>query len=227
MTLKYYLIAKTMHLKLKIPKLGLCSNFCNWQDCLRPINELIILNSQVLCENGCFMHLLLLRCWSSRTLRGSLFICKASPWMSHILTCGGYLCQETPLHQPRILMKQPQSTFSYFQVPFQWRTAGHEENVYFPTFQTQPEIHLHCHPKGPMAWPLSTNVFLSLLSPFKVVISDLCTVPVFPLWSLKLLEDRAMSYTFWHLYGPQRGSLNLVVINKWWVNIFNLTHTFI
>lgn len=60
-----------------------------------------------------------------------------------------------------------------------------KKNLYLTTFQTEPEICLHCHPTGPIVGSLSTNVLLSLVSyspsPLQAVISDLCTVPVFPL----------------------------------------------
>lgn len=50
---------------------------------------------------------------------------------------------------------------------------------------------------------------------FKVVISDLCTVPVFFFCeAINSFRTRVMSYIFWHPYVAQRSGLNLVAINK-------------
>lgn len=60
-----------------------------------------------------------------------------------------------------------------------------KKNLYLTTFQSKPEICLHFHPIEPIVGSLPTNVILSLVSystsPLQEVISDLCTVPVFPL----------------------------------------------
>lgn len=191
MTLKYYLIVKKMHLKLIIPKLVFCSNFYSWQDYLRPINELIILNSQTLYENGCVMHFLLRYCWLSKAGTGGLLTLKTS-----------HACHIS-LHVTVISARK-----LFINLKSSWNNLG--PLGFISNFYSNGEelvikkasIFLHSRLKQKSfyivtlqdLWHNPTIIFLSLLtyfpSPFKVIISDLYIVPVFPLLSYKLLEDK-------------------------------------
>lgn len=135
-----------------------------------------------------------------------IFHCHITEWADserqtspppHTILCVPVTCQETLPHQLRILRKSLVHILLFpscisMKNSQSWRKAYillhsrlNQKSVYIVT------------PTGPIVRSLSTNVRLSLLSyspsPLQEVISDLCTVPVFPLWSHKLLEDRAVS----------------------------------